>query len=48
MVEATEFPYLAVKYQVMGVPKTVVNEELHIEGAVSEAVLMQRIQEAFT
>ena len=47
MVEATEFSYLAVKYQVMGVPKTVINDELHIEGAFPEAALMQRIQEKF-
>ena len=37
MVEATEFPYLANKYRVMGVPLTVVNEETFIEGARPEA-----------
>jgi hypothetical protein len=47
MVEATEFPHLAIKYQVMGVPKTIVNEELHIEGAVPEPTLMRRIYEKF-
>jgi predicted DsbA family dithiol-disulfide isomerase len=36
MVEATEFSYLANKYQVYGVPKTVVNEKIYIEGAVPE------------
>ncbi len=41
MVEATEFPHLANKYQVMGVPRTVINETIHIEGAVPEPMLMQ-------
>ena len=48
MVEATEFPHLAIKYQVMGVPKTIINEELHIEGAMPEQMLIQRIEEKFT
>jgi len=47
MVEATEFPHLAIKYQVMGVPKTVINEELHIEGAVPEQMLIKRIAEKY-
>jgi len=33
-VEATEFPDLARKYQVSGVPKTVVNDEVEILGAL--------------
>ncbi len=41
MVEVTEFPHLANKYQVMGVPRTVINETIHIEGAVPEPRLMQ-------
>lgn len=40
MVEATEFPHLANKYQVYGVPRTVINETIHIEGAVPEPMLM--------
>jgi len=47
MVEATEFPHLAIKYQVMGVPRTVINEDLHIEGAVPEQTLLQRIAENY-
>ena len=35
-VEATEFPDLARKYQVRGVPKTVVNDEVEILGALPE------------
>jgi len=41
MVEVSEFPYLAVKYQVMGVPRTVIDETIHIEGAVPEPMLMR-------
>jgi predicted DsbA family dithiol-disulfide isomerase len=40
MVEATEFPHLANKYRVHGVPLTVINETIHIEGAVPEAALV--------
>jgi glutaredoxin-like protein len=43
MVEATEFPQLSVKYNVMGVPRTVINEEIHIEGAVPEPMLVARL-----
>lgn len=46
MVEATEFPHLAIRYQVMGVPRTVINDTVHIEGAVPEAVVLQKLQEA--
>ena len=41
MVEVIEFPHLATKYQVMGVPRTVINENIHIEGAVPEPMLMK-------
>ena len=43
MVEATEFPHLAMKYQVQGVPRTVIDELTHIEGAVPEKVLVSRL-----
>ncbi len=43
MVEAIEFPHLANKYQVYGVPRTVINEVIHIEGAVPESALIQRM-----
>jgi glutaredoxin-like protein len=46
MVEAQEFPQLAVKYQVMGVPRTVINETTHIEGAAPEPMVVEKIQEA--
>lgn len=46
MVEATEFPHLAYKYHVMGVPRTVINEKVHIEGAVPESYVVAKLQEA--
>lgn len=46
MIEAQEFPHLATKYQVMGVPRTVINESTHIEGAATESMVLQKVQEA--
>ena len=46
MVEAPEFPQLSRKYNVMGVPRTVINEEFHVEGAVPEHMLLAKMQEA--
>jgi predicted DsbA family dithiol-disulfide isomerase len=44
-VEAMEFPHLAIKYNVRGVPRIVINETIHIEGAVPEPMLMAQLQE---
>ena len=38
-IEAMEFPHLAIKYQVQGVPRTVINETHFIEGAVPEPMM---------
>ncbi len=46
MVEATEFPHLAQKYSVYGVPKTVINETVTLEGAVPEDVFLQHVLQA--
>jgi len=46
MVEAIEFPHLSMKYQVQGVPRTVINETVHQEGAAPEAMLMAKLKEA--
>jgi glutaredoxin-like protein len=45
MVEATEFPHLSMKYNVMGVPRTVINETGHLEGAAPEQMLLAKIQD---
>jgi glutaredoxin-like protein len=44
MIEATEFPPLAQKYNVYGVPRTVINEKEFIEGAVPERQLIEKIR----
>ncbi len=46
MVEATEFPHLANKYNVMGVPRTVINEKTFVEGMVPENHLIEKIKSA--
>ncbi len=43
MVEATEFPHLSNKYNVKGVPRTVINEDDFIEGAAPEEMLLDKI-----
>ncbi len=40
MIEATEFPHLANKYQVYGVPRSVINETIHLEGAYPEEMFV--------
>jgi glutaredoxin-like protein len=45
MVEAIEFPHLSNKYHVHGVPRTVINETVHQEGAVPEPLLLAKLME---
>ncbi len=45
-IEATEFPHLAMKYSVQGVPRTVINDAVDVEGAVPENMLLDAIREA--
>ncbi len=47
MVEATEFPHLSMKYNVRGVPRTMVGETYAIEGALPEPHFVQRILEGY-
>jgi glutaredoxin-like protein len=42
-VEVTEFPELGERYQVMGVPRTVIDEVVHVEGAVPEGMLVAKL-----
>ncbi len=46
MVEAQEFPHLSQQYQVMGVPRTVINETTHLEGAAPEPMVLDKLREA--
>lgn len=43
LVEVTEFPHLAQRYQVRAVPRTVVNENASIEGALPEAEFVKAV-----
>lgn len=43
MIEALEFPHLANKYQVMAVPKIVINNLVSFEGAVPEQVFAEYV-----
>jgi predicted DsbA family dithiol-disulfide isomerase len=43
MVEAMEFPHLANRYQVYGVPRTVINEVIHLEGAYPENMVVAEL-----
>ncbi len=46
MVEASEFPHLVHKYNVFGVPKTVVNDEVEFEGALPEPLFLAQVMKA--
>jgi hypothetical protein len=43
MVEATEFPHLAQRYNIMGVPKTVANEIGLADGALPEEAIIANL-----
>ncbi|HAV41777.1 MAG TPA: glutaredoxin [Acidobacteria bacterium] len=46
MIEASEFPELSQKYDVMGVPKSIFNETITLEGAVPEEVYLEQVLKA--
>jgi glutaredoxin-like protein len=46
MIETTEFPYLAQKYSIFGVPKTIINETISIDGAVPEETFLENVLKA--
>jgi len=46
MVEVTEFPQLGQRYNVMGVPRTVINDDTYIEGAAPEHMLLEKLKAA--
>ena len=43
-VEVIEFPHLGTKYSVQGVPRSVINETVHIEGAAPEGMLLEKLK----
>jgi hypothetical protein len=42
-IDANEFPQLAIKYAIMGVPKIVVNEKVEFVGAVPENMFLEQV-----
>lgn len=42
-IDANEFPQLAIKYGIMGVPKIVVNEKVEFVGAVPENMFLEQV-----
>jgi predicted DsbA family dithiol-disulfide isomerase len=47
-IEAQEFPDIARQYHVMAVPRTVINDQSFIEGAMPESMFVQEIIDAIT
>lgn len=47
-IEVTEFPDVAEKYRVYAVPKTVINEQTGVEGALPESRLLEAVLKALT
>jgi predicted DsbA family dithiol-disulfide isomerase len=45
-IEATEFPDLAQRYQVMAVPKIVINDRVQFEGALPERDFLGAVLQA--
>ena len=43
MVESAEFPHLTQKYNVMAVPKAIVNEDIQFEGALPEKEFVENV-----
>lgn len=46
VVEVSEFPHLAQRYHVFGVPKVVINERVQFEGAVPEKTFLSYVLQA--
>ncbi len=43
VIETTEFPDLAQRYNIYGVPKTVINDRVEVEGALREPQFIQQV-----
>jgi len=48
MVEVIEFPHLAQKYSIMGVPKIVINDAREVVGAVPEEMFLEEVKAAIS
>jgi alkyl hydroperoxide reductase subunit AhpF len=43
VVDASEFPHLALKYAVMGVPKVIINEKTEFVGVLPEDLFLEHV-----
>jgi protein-disulfide isomerase len=43
VIDASEFPQLAIKYAVMGTPKTVINEKVDFIGVLPEDLFLEHV-----
>jgi len=46
MVEISEFPHLAIKHKVQGVPHTVINDDYHLVGSQGPLDMAKAVLEA--
>ena len=46
VIEASEFPEMSRRYQVMGVPKTVINDQAEFVGAVPDEMFVNAVLES--
>ena len=46
VIEVGEYPHIAQKYDIYGVPKTVINESVELEGARPEPAFVGAVQAA--
>ncbi|MHA2072309.1 MAG: thioredoxin family protein [Candidatus Thorarchaeota archaeon] len=46
MIESLEFQELAQKYEVFGVPKTIFNEDVSVEGLTPPVMFIEKLYEA--
>lgn len=46
VIEVSEFPLIARRYHVSAVPKVVINDRISFEGALPEALFLQKVLEA--
>jgi hypothetical protein len=46
VIEVTEFPEVAQRYHVYGVPKTIINETTSFEGVLPEPEFLNKVVEA--
>ena len=46
VIEVSEYPLMAQRYQIYGVPKTVINESIELEGARPEEAMVGAVEAA--